>query len=200
MKEQYLDFPSYIKEHPADKKKIAANKETYFMIHKTARFELGGKLITNAQAILPNGRSTIIRLDKNAVLRTLGQFSIFYDGDIIVFEGGELEIGSGFCNCNIKIRCTAKVKIGHKATIGHDVTIMDRDGHDMGYKGYVPKAPITIGDYVWIGAKSIILKGVTVGDNAVIAAGSVVTKDVPSHTLVGGTPARVLKEGIEWKR
>jgi len=53
---------------------------------------------------------------------------------------------------------------------------------------------------VWIGTRVTILSGVTVGEGAVIAAGSVVTKDVPPYTVVGGNPAKVLKENIEWKR
>ena len=58
----------------------------------------------------------------------------------------------------------------------------------------VKKAPIRIGNDVWIGMRSIILKGVTIGDGAVIAAGSVVTRDVPAGTLYGGNPARFIKE------
>ena len=49
------------------------------------------------------------------------------------------------------------------------------------------------------GARSIIIKGVTIGDGAVIAAGAVVTHDVPPHTLVGGVPANILRSNIEWK-
>jgi len=49
-------------------------------------------------------------------------------------------------------------------------------------------------DDVWVGAGAIITDGVTVGRGAVIAAGAVVTKDVPSHSVVGGIPARVMKE------
>jgi acetyltransferase-like isoleucine patch superfamily enzyme len=53
--------------------------------------------------------------------------------------------------------------------------------------------PITIGDGVWIGSRSLILGGITIGEYAVIAAGSVITKDVPARSLVGGVPARVIK-------
>lgn len=55
-------------------------------------------------------------------------------------------------------------------------------------------APIVIEDDVWIGGSSIILAGVTIGKGAIIAAGAVVNKDVPPYTIVGGVPAKVLKE------
>jgi acetyltransferase-like isoleucine patch superfamily enzyme len=59
--------------------------------------------------------------------------------------------------------------------------------------------PVAIGDNVWIGAKAIILKGVTIGDGAVVAAGSVVTKDVAPGVLVAGNPARTLKSNVQWR-
>lgn len=54
--------------------------------------------------------------------------------------------------------------------------------------------PITVGDRAWIGMNATVLGGVTIGEGAVVAAGSVVTKDVPAFTVVGGVPARPLKE------
>ena len=58
------------------------------------------------------------------------------------------------------------------------------------------EATVTIGNGVWIGARAIILPGVTIGDRALVAAGAVVTRDVPADTLVGGNPARVIRELI----
>lgn len=54
--------------------------------------------------------------------------------------------------------------------------------------------PVTIGDNVWIGGHAIINPGVTIGDNVVVASGAVVTKDVPNNVVVGGNPARIIKE------
>ena len=56
--------------------------------------------------------------------------------------------------------------------------------------------PIVIGRNAWLGANVTVLAGVTIGENAIVAAGSVVTKDVPSNTVVAGTPAKV-KRGIK---
>lgn len=54
--------------------------------------------------------------------------------------------------------------------------------------------PVSVGDDVWIGGRTVVNPGVTVGDRAVVASGSVVTKDVPADVLVGGNPARVIRE------
>lgn len=58
---------------------------------------------------------------------------------------------------------------------------------------YITK-PVIIGSKVWIGANTTILSGISIGDGAVIAAWAIVNRDVPVHTVVGGVPARVLKE------
>jgi maltose O-acetyltransferase len=54
--------------------------------------------------------------------------------------------------------------------------------------------PVKIGNNVWIGGGSIINPGVTIGNNVVIASGSVVTKDVPDNVIVGGNPAKIIKQ------
>ena len=177
---------------------IIPYKKSLFILDKTAKIELNGSLITNDNCIKNNSRSTIIRLDKNALLRTEGVFSMYYDCDIIVFENGILELGSGFFNSNVKIRCKNNIKIGNKVAISHDVTIMDSDGHNVDYDGYQMTKPIIIGDNVWIGSRTLIMKGVTIGDGAIIAAGSVVTKDVPANSMVAGIPAKVIKENVKW--
>jgi acetyltransferase-like isoleucine patch superfamily enzyme len=73
---------------------------------------------------------------------------------------------------------------------------MDDDGHGFGAPPY--SAPIAIEDDVWIGCRATILKGVTIGKGSVVAAGAVVTKSCPHHSLIGGIPAKIIREGVVW--
>jgi acetyltransferase-like isoleucine patch superfamily enzyme/O-antigen/teichoic acid export membrane protein len=178
--------------------KIIPYKRSIFILHKTATIELGGNLIINDNCLKKNGRSTVIRVDQHGKLKTNESFSIYYDGDIIVFENGELELGSGYFNSNVKVRCKNKIKIGNNVAIAHDVTIMDSDAHAIDYAGHQMTQPITIGDNVWIGSRAMILKGVNVGEGSIVAAGAIVTKDVPPNTIVAGSPAKVIRENVKW--
>lgn len=111
--------------------------------------------------------------------------------------GATISIGNGtYLNRRTEITCKGNVTIGEDCAISWDVLITDTDYHQYG--GSNPVNPVKIGNHVWIGAKAIILKGVTIGDGAVIAAGSVVTKDVPAGALVGGNPASVISDGATW--
>ncbi|MGG3449615.1 acyltransferase [Domibacillus aminovorans] len=97
-----------------------------------------------------------------------------------------------------EIHCGKEIVIGDNCNISWDVVIMDRDYHRLNKQEHVYN-PVYISDNVWIGCRSVILKGVKIGKGAVIAAGSVVTKDVPPNTVVGGNPAKILRDNIYWR-
>lgn len=170
--------------------------EDYLKISKTARLNLDGNLVLNANRMGRNGRFSILRMDENSVLDCAG-FQFMYGADIILFKGANLVLGkNSFINSDCKIRCHKEITIGEDCAISHDFTIMDSDAHEL--NGSRNTNPIHIGNHVWIGTRVTILNGVMVGDGAVIAAGALVTKDVPPRTLVAGVPAKVLKENVEW--
>ena len=102
------------------------------------------------------------------------------------------------------------ITIGNDVNIGGDCLIMDNDAHphnylkrrdayrkEVGeeiYRHSIPAAPIVIEDDVWIGARSIIMKGVHIGARSIIAAGSIVTHDIPADSIAAGSPAKVIKQ------
>lgn len=119
----------------------------------------------------------------------------FYSGvRLEIGAKGSIMIGNGtYINHDTLIVSEKKITIGEDCKIAWDVIIMDSDLHPLNSEQVIRK-PVIIKDNVWIGCRSIILKGVTIGEGAVIAAGSTVTKDVPPSTVVGGAPAKHLAD------
>jgi acetyltransferase-like isoleucine patch superfamily enzyme len=94
------------------------------------------------------------------------------------------------------VRSRDSITIGARCAISWDVQVLDTDYHEL--VGSEPTRPVVIGDDVWIGARAVILKGVTIGDGAVVSAGAMVRENVPARALVGGVPARVLRSDVDW--
>lgn len=140
---------------------------------------------------------------------------------VINFEtkDGEVLIGKRSFVGGSTIICKNKIEIGDNVFIAWGGTIYDHDSHSLDYRerekdieqqlldfkagkdfienknwNVVNSKPIKICSNAWIGMNCIILKGVTIGEGAIVAAGSVVTRDVGAWTVVGGNPAKFIKE------
>ncbi len=97
-----------------------------------------------------------------------------------------------------------EVCIGDDALISWDVLIIDTDGHgvyDAAGRRINAPMPVRIGNAVWIGCRSVVLKGVEIADGVVVAAASTLTRSVEvPNAMVGGSPAKIIRENIRWKR
>ena len=116
-----------------------------------------------------------------------------------LFRIKELSIGNNVCiHEACYINAVGGLTIGDNVSIGHGSDILtfnhqwDDTSKPIKYNDVVKKS-VTIGNDVWIGVGAKIMAGVNIGDRAIVAAGAVVTKDVKSHTIVGGCPARFIK-------
>lgn len=109
--------------------------------------------------------------------------------------GRNITIGRNvFINACCHFQDHGGVTLGDGCLIGHNVVFATLNhGMDPEDRGSMYPAPIRLGKNVWVGSNSTILRGVTVGDNAIIAAGAVVTKNVAANTVVGGVPARYIR-------
>jgi maltose O-acetyltransferase len=90
------------------------------------------------------------------------------------------------------------ISIGDDTTVSVGVVVLAHDASTRGATGYSRLAPVRIGRRAFIGARALVLPGVTIGDDAIIGAGSVVTRDVEAGTVVAGNPARVITRTSEY--
>ncbi len=110
--------------------------------------------------------------------------------------GLNTHLGEGvFINAGCRFQDQGGVFIGDRALIGHNAVIATLNHNmDPARRANLLPAPVHIGCDVWLGSNVTVLPGVTIGDGAVVAAGAVVTKDVAPNTVVGGVPARLIRE------
>lgn len=148
-------------------------------------FELNGSFHTQAEV-----RGLLSRLFGKPVDASLRVFPPFYTD-----FGKNITTGKDvFINACCHFQDHGGVTLGDGCLIGHNVVFATLN-HDFTpeYRTSMKPAPIVLGKKVWVGSNSTLLQGVTVGDNAIIAAGSVVTKDVPANVIVGGVPAKFIR-------
>lgn len=137
-----------------------------------------------------------IHLEKNSNL-FIGRF-LMTQGPLYIkaLSDSKIKIGHNvFFNHNCSITCLDEVLIGNRCNIANNVIIVDHD-HKYDKNGVITGYNcnrVKIGNNVWIGANSVILKGVEIGDGAIVAAGAVVNSNIPPHELWGGVPAVKIK-------
>jgi acetyltransferase-like isoleucine patch superfamily enzyme len=110
-------------------------------------------------------------------------------------DGAVLKLGPRSGVSSSQLIANIGIEIGEDSLIGAGCLICDSDMHEVPLGSGKPTrmAPIKIGSRVFIGARCIVLKGVTIGNGAVVGAGSVVVSDVPPGVIVAGNPAMVVK-------
>lgn len=142
---------------------------------------------------LPNSlRLQILRLFGAGIRR----WTVVY-GSSKMFAPWNLSMGDG-CNVGprVEIYNKAKVTFGKGVVVSQD-SFLCTASHDVSDPDMkLSLGEIHLGDYAWIGARAIVLPGVTIGEGAVVAAGAVVTKDVEPWTVVGGNPAKFIKKRV----
>lgn len=187
------------------KLKLLLYSKTILKIHKSANITiLNGRFSINK--LHTNGRSrkysSELILSENSNLIVENNFDLYQGASIFIAPNATLLLkGHSYINTNSCINCFSYIEVGTHTYIAGGVFIQDSDNHFIIENGKEKPntLPIKIGNNVWIGANSIILKGVKIGNGSIIAAGSIVTKDIPEYCLVAGNPAKVIKENVKWK-
>lgn len=200
---------NYRKNSNCDKGKYIIPKVGVVLdIHPSANIRIGAKLVYGNTPVRGMWMPTCLKMDKGTTLEihdgprtrySRPYYNLRYGAYIEIVNEGRLVIGQGAANVGLTIMCAKEITIGNGVRIGRNVSIRDWNGqHVIISSTYKNHAPVHIEDHVWLCTGCTIMPGVTVGEGAVVAANATVTKDVPAHTLVGGSPAKVLKDNIEW--
>lgn len=176
--------------------------------NKIAHMQVQGR---SELEVSPSARVNWVGLRRRPPSRIkIGAESIF-EGQIASDRAGScVVIGERTFIGDSTIVTAHRVEIGSDVLISWGCTIVDHDSHCVEWDGrksdvrahYAGKKdwanvavePVVIRDKVWLGFNVIVLKGVTIGEGAVVAAGSVVTRDVPAFAVVGGNPARMIRQ------
>jgi acetyltransferase-like isoleucine patch superfamily enzyme len=117
---------------------------------------------------------------------------------------GRISLGDGSGLSGVILSSRSHISLGQRCNLGVNARVYDHDFHSLNHshrtdrrtdQSHTKSAAIEIGDDVLVGANVIILKGVTIGSRSIVAAGSVVTKgDYPADSLIGGNPAKVIRQ------
>lgn len=144
-------------------------------------------------------KAELVRIGNNCSFNNYNDAGWYTKCSIWVKAGATLEIGNNSGMNGALVYAANKVVIGNNVKIGGGVRIFDTDFHPLYYKlrrttnDGTKSVPIKIENDVFIGAGSMILKGVTIGARSIVAAGSVVTKSIPADEIWGGNPAKFIK-------
>jgi len=133
------------------------------------------------------------RASKNLFSEAAANFNVEKGADF--GSGREIHIDHcGNIGIDARIYGPGQVFIGKHVMMGPEVMIITQNHKYSAetFEGAVV-GDVKIDDYVWLGARAIILQGVTIGQKAIVGAGAVVTRDVPPYAIVGGSPARIIK-------
>lgn len=172
--------------------------------HSTVRgkgvWQIDGKLTVGVTGMPFNIKGDQTALLNDGTFHAAGHVLINRGARVVIDSGATLEIGNGtFVNAFTIVHATRSIRIGGNCAISWRCEIYDTQYHELHYADRRPdRRSVVIGDHVWIGAGSRILDGTVLGDGCVVAAGSIVSGTFPPRTLLGGAPAHVLRENVDW--
>lgn len=180
------------KQHVTERKPVMGGSEEHACMVKYSNeamkitFELNGRYHTPEEV-----QELLSQLTGEVVDETVRLFPPFY-ADF----GKNIHFGKNvFINSVCYFQDQGGIVIEDHVHIGpHCVLATMNHGIQPEDRATTYPAPIVVKKNAWLGASVVVCPGVTIGENAIVAAGSVVTKDVPDNTIVGGVPAKIIKE------
>ena len=190
------------------RKNVIRDKNCYIIPHWGTKLELNktAKIFLHANIFLNNNKlphskaECYLRLRKKSEMTVNGSVSLNYNATIEVHDNGIFSIGCSAINSGAVIICAYKMTIGNNCLIARHCMISDSDHHQtLDEAGEITNYPreVIIGDNVWLGVKSTIMRGVKIKNGGVVGANSLVMGRVKEKTLVMNEPAREFSK-INW--
>ena len=174
-------------------KNILAHHGT--IIRGISRIEVRGRLVIGLSDVgFLNGWDRTY-LNVRGKLMVTGQASLAKGCRLDI--AGVCELGDVHINGGCKLVVMDRLTVGDGTVVSWDCEFLDDDFHSVDNQD--SRAPISVGEHVWIGNGCRILKGGTIGDGCVIGAGSLVTKSLPARVLAAGNPVRIVRENVSWE-
>lgn len=169
------------------------------------RIEKSTEATVSVGLALSEGAGRIVAIGDAQIV--IGSQCILGNLNIYACAGSRVQIGrnvgfNGLVRLLLHEPCS--ISIGDDSLFGGDVDITVSDMHSIldarGGKRINFGRDVFIDDRVWVGQRCLIMKGSRIGKDSVIGAGSIVTGQIPDHCIAAGSPARVIRKGIRWKR
>ncbi len=186
-----MDLKEFI-EYMNSGAEMQANSEVHEIMHKLSQEALQiTAQINNSYRTADEIIDLMSQLTGKQIDRSFRMFPPFYTDC-----GKNMTFGKNvFLNSGCKFQDQGGIFIDDGALIGHNAVLATLNHNpDPAKRGNLTPKPIKIGKNVWVGANVTICPGVTIGDGAIVAAGAVVISDVAANTVVGGVPAKYIKD------
>jgi len=165
--------------------------------HNVIRFHPTCKLVNVSVRLL--GDNLRVELGEGVKISRSGEF-------LLMGEDAEIRLGHHTTveSARFIAHSGTVLEVGSDCMFAYDVEVRTSDEHSIldaqSGERINPDKSVRIGEHVWFGARSAVLKGVSIGDNSVIATGSIVSRDLGAGVVAGGIPAREIKHGVTWDR
>lgn len=162
---------------------------------------LNGELQNSSITI--RGNNNRIRIDGTACLTWTDISILANDSEITVGANSTILGKPNQPNTLLARGEPSRIAIGRDCMFSYGIEVRTSDSHPIfdGQGAHInPSADVLISDHVWVGSRSMVLKGCAIGQGSVLAAASVLTREIGERLIAAGMPAKVIREDIQWKR
>jgi acetyltransferase-like isoleucine patch superfamily enzyme len=173
--------------------KIFIGKKTVFLLNKSSSIKIDGELFVDSKNGGQFWHYSSFRLMDKTKFHIKGKVNFYSGAQVKLFDNSRLDIDDGtYFSGPITIHCNQAIQIGKNCGFSWGCTIIDSDFHEVHRDEGIKSSPVIIGNNVWVGNGSIILKGTVIHDNAIVSAGSVVKGKLISNGIYAGNPAKLI--------